>query len=250
MAGLLRERGLANYHFAVVATYRSDPSLNGLSIPDAARKVLRADDLESQLEMMRRMLRAGGASMVYQFMAEDDIGRILRHPHVAIASDSGAQRDGRRRAASPRLRQQCAGARPLRSRASRRPAGGGRSQDDLPACRSLGFRNEDVSRLARPPTSWSSTRRASSIVRPTRSPTLRARHPVRARQRRASHPQRARYGRQGGRGAGEGEKLGRARHSYCGKSFHRRARRASGHIALHPRPSALSAICACINRYG
>jgi N-acyl-D-amino-acid deacylase len=27
--------------------------------------------------------------MVYQFMAEDDIGRILRHPYVAIASDSG-----------------------------------------------------------------------------------------------------------------------------------------------------------------
>ena len=37
---------------------------------------------------MRRMLRAGGASMVYQFMAEDDIGRILRHPFVSIASDS------------------------------------------------------------------------------------------------------------------------------------------------------------------
>lgn len=27
--------------------------------------------------------------MVYQFMSEDDIGRVLRHPHVAIASDSG-----------------------------------------------------------------------------------------------------------------------------------------------------------------
>jgi N-acyl-D-amino-acid deacylase len=89
MKKLIRERGLENYTFARVASYRSDPSLNGLTIPEAARKVLGADDLESQLEMMRRMLRAGGASMVYQFMAEDDIGRILRHPHVAIASDSG-----------------------------------------------------------------------------------------------------------------------------------------------------------------
>jgi len=35
------------------------------------------------------MLRAGGASMVYQFMSDDDIGRILRHPQVSIASDSG-----------------------------------------------------------------------------------------------------------------------------------------------------------------
>jgi N-acyl-D-amino-acid deacylase len=45
--------------------------------------------LEAELETMRRMLRAGGASMVYQFMSEDDISVILRHPQVAIASDSG-----------------------------------------------------------------------------------------------------------------------------------------------------------------
>jgi N-acyl-D-amino-acid deacylase len=89
MKKLIRERGLENYSFARIASYRADPSLNGLSIPEAARKVLGKDDIESQLEMMRRMLRAGGASMVYQFMAEDDISRILRHPHVAIASDSG-----------------------------------------------------------------------------------------------------------------------------------------------------------------
>jgi N-acyl-D-amino-acid deacylase len=89
MKKLIRERGIENYSFARIASYQSDPSLNGLSIPQAAAKVLGKDDIETQLEMMRRMLRAGGASMVYQFMAEDDIGRILRHPHVAIASDSG-----------------------------------------------------------------------------------------------------------------------------------------------------------------
>jgi N-acyl-D-amino-acid deacylase len=89
MKKLIRERGLEHYSFARIASYRSDPALNGLSIPEAARKVLGKDDVDTQLELMRQMLRAGGASMVYQFMAEDDIGRILRHPHVAIASDSG-----------------------------------------------------------------------------------------------------------------------------------------------------------------
>jgi N-acyl-D-amino-acid deacylase len=89
MKKLIRERGIENYSFARIASYRADPSLNGLSIPDAATKMLGVADLEAQLETMRRMLRAGGASMVYQFMAEDDIARILRHPHVAIASDSG-----------------------------------------------------------------------------------------------------------------------------------------------------------------
>ncbi len=89
MKKLIRERGIENYSFARIASYRSDPALNGLSIPEAAAKILGKDDIETQLEMMRRMLRAGGASMVYQFMAEDDIGRILRHPLVAVASDSG-----------------------------------------------------------------------------------------------------------------------------------------------------------------
>jgi N-acyl-D-amino-acid deacylase len=89
MKKLIRERGLENYSFARIASYRSDPSMNGMSIPDAARKLLGKDDLESQLEAMRRMLRAGGASMVYQFKSEDDIGAILKHPFVAIASDSG-----------------------------------------------------------------------------------------------------------------------------------------------------------------
>lgn len=86
---LIRERGLENYSSARIASYRADPSLNGMSIPDAAQKLVGSNDLEAQLETMRRMLGAGGASMVYQFMAEDDIDRILRHPHVAIASDSG-----------------------------------------------------------------------------------------------------------------------------------------------------------------
>jgi N-acyl-D-amino-acid deacylase len=89
MKTLIRERGLENYSFARIASYRADPSLNGQTIPQAAKKMLGGDDLEAQLEAMRRMLRAGGASMVYQFMSEGDIGRILRHPHVAIASDSG-----------------------------------------------------------------------------------------------------------------------------------------------------------------
>jgi N-acyl-D-amino-acid deacylase len=89
MKGLIAERGLKDYAFARIASYGADSSLNGLAIPEAARRVLGDDSLDGQLELMRRMLLAGGASMVYRFMSEDDIGRILRHPHVAIASDSG-----------------------------------------------------------------------------------------------------------------------------------------------------------------
>jgi N-acyl-D-amino-acid deacylase len=89
MRDLIRERGLEDYNFARIAEYRTDRALNGLTIPQAAQKVLGAADLTAQQELMRRMLRAGGASMVYHFMSDDDLTRILRHPMVSIASDSG-----------------------------------------------------------------------------------------------------------------------------------------------------------------
>ncbi len=95
MGRLIRERGIENYSFARIANYPADPSLNGLTIPDVAQKLKGGRDLEAQFETMRLMLRAGGASMVYQFMAEDDIARILSHPMVAIASDSGLNTLGR-----------------------------------------------------------------------------------------------------------------------------------------------------------
>lgn len=89
MRELIRERGLEDYTFARIAEYRTDRSLNGLTLPQAAQKVLGAADLAAQQELMRRMLRAGGASMVYHFMSDDDLNRILRHPMVSVASDSG-----------------------------------------------------------------------------------------------------------------------------------------------------------------
>lgn len=95
MRALIAERGLSDYAFARIASYAADPSLNGLAIPDAAERVLGSRGLDAQLELLRRMLRAGGASMVYRFMAEEDIARILRHPMVAVASDSGLHLFGR-----------------------------------------------------------------------------------------------------------------------------------------------------------
>ena len=88
MRGLLAERGLTDLSFAVVASYSSDPSLNGLSMKQVARKLRQSDSLDDQLESARLMLLNGGASMVYHLMSADDVERIMRHPQVGIASDS------------------------------------------------------------------------------------------------------------------------------------------------------------------
>jgi N-acyl-D-amino-acid deacylase len=86
--GLLAERGFEDLSWAVVATYKKDPSLNGLSIKQIAAKVRGNDDADAQLEVARDMIRGGDPQMVYHFMSEDDVARIMRHPQVAVASDS------------------------------------------------------------------------------------------------------------------------------------------------------------------
>jgi N-acyl-D-amino-acid deacylase len=89
MRGLLAERGLKDLSFARIASYRADPSLNGLSIQQVAEKTKGSASPDVQLEVAREMMLAGGASMVYHFMSDDDVERIMKHPHVGFASDSG-----------------------------------------------------------------------------------------------------------------------------------------------------------------
>ena len=89
MAGLLAERGLRDLSFAVVAFDKADPSLNGLSMAQVAQRRKGSDTADAQFEAAREMLLDGGASMVYHFMSDDDVDRIMRHPEVSIASDSG-----------------------------------------------------------------------------------------------------------------------------------------------------------------
>ncbi|MGH9374226.1 MAG: N-acyl-D-amino-acid deacylase family protein, partial [Vicinamibacterales bacterium] len=87
--GLLSERGLSDLSFAVVASHAADPSLNGLTIKQVAARAKGSDSIDAQLEAARDMMLAGGASMVYHFMSDKDVERIMRHPFVGFASDSG-----------------------------------------------------------------------------------------------------------------------------------------------------------------
>jgi N-acyl-D-amino-acid deacylase len=94
MRALLAERGLADLSFAVIASYAPDESLQGLSLEQAAARLKRSSSLDAQLETARDLMIGGGATMVYHLMSDDDVVRIMRHPWVAIASDSGVLTPG------------------------------------------------------------------------------------------------------------------------------------------------------------
>ena len=94
MRALLAERGIPDLSFAVVSSYRADPSFNGLSIKEIAARTKGSDSLDAQLEVARGMLAAGGASMVYHLMSDQDVELIMKHRQVGIASDSSVLTPG------------------------------------------------------------------------------------------------------------------------------------------------------------
>jgi N-acyl-D-amino-acid deacylase len=89
MIGLVQERGFEDLSWATVASYQADPSLNGLSMADVAQRLHGSRSADAQFEAARTLMLGGAPSMVYHFMDERDVERIMRHPSVSIAADSG-----------------------------------------------------------------------------------------------------------------------------------------------------------------
>ncbi len=87
----LKRSGFKDYSFAVVASYGPDKSFNGKSIAEITKQVRNKTDVTSQIEQMLAMYEAGGASMIYHGMGEDDVKRIMQEPFTMIASDGGVR---------------------------------------------------------------------------------------------------------------------------------------------------------------
>lgn len=85
----LDARGRKDYAYAVIASYKHDPSLNGLNIVEATRKVRGSDSLGDQIEMILEIEKNGSASGVFHGMNEADLQKFMQHPNTMIACDSG-----------------------------------------------------------------------------------------------------------------------------------------------------------------
>lgn len=91
----MRERqGRTGYGYAVIAKFNADPTLNGMTIPEAAKLKRGSDSLDDQIELIFDIERQGGGSAIYHGMNEDDVQAFLRHPLTMIASDGGPRNLG------------------------------------------------------------------------------------------------------------------------------------------------------------
>ncbi|MCX7887562.1 MAG: D-aminoacylase [Verrucomicrobiae bacterium] len=83
-----------DYSFVVIASCKHDPSLNGLNIPQAAKKLLGSASLDEQIELILELERKGGATCIYHAMVEEDVQVFLRDPNTMVASDGGLRTPG------------------------------------------------------------------------------------------------------------------------------------------------------------
>ena len=90
----LHNRGRDDYAYAVIALCKHDPSLTGLNVVEATRKIRVDDSLDAQIETILEIEKNGGASAVFHGMSEEDVQTIMRHPNTMVASDSGLLKFG------------------------------------------------------------------------------------------------------------------------------------------------------------
>lgn len=99
LAARMREkvlaRGRQDYAYAVIASYQHDPTLNGLNIMEAAKKVRGHDTLDDQIEMILEIEKNGSASGVFHGMNEADLQKFMQFPNTMIACDSGLREFGK-----------------------------------------------------------------------------------------------------------------------------------------------------------
>jgi len=90
----LARRGRESFDYAVIASCKSHPELNGLNVREAAAKLRGADTINDQAELVLDLQKAGGASAVFHGMNEADLKVFLAHPNTMIACDSGLRKFG------------------------------------------------------------------------------------------------------------------------------------------------------------
>lgn len=84
-----------DYTYAVIASFKADPRLNGKTVPQAAKLLRGADTLDDQIETILDIEARGGAQGVFHGMSETDLQKFLVLPQTMIASDSGPREFGK-----------------------------------------------------------------------------------------------------------------------------------------------------------
>ncbi|HMJ68869.1 MAG TPA: D-aminoacylase [Cyclobacteriaceae bacterium] len=90
----LKEKLAKDYSYCLVARYTPDSTINGLNISQVNVKWGNKPTADNEMQTILKMVEAGGASMVFFSMDENDLKTIMQYPFNMIASDAGINKLG------------------------------------------------------------------------------------------------------------------------------------------------------------
>jgi N-acyl-D-amino-acid deacylase len=90
----LKEKLAKDYSYCLVARYTPDSTINGLNISQVNLKWGNKPTADNEIQTILKMVEAGGASMVFFSMDENDLKTIMQYPFNMIASDAGINKLG------------------------------------------------------------------------------------------------------------------------------------------------------------
>ncbi len=85
----------SDYGYAVVARLASNMQLNGLTIPEATKRVKGDDSLDNQMEFIFDVEAAGGGAGIFFGMNEEDIKTFMQLPSTMFAADGSCREFGK-----------------------------------------------------------------------------------------------------------------------------------------------------------
>ena len=94
MLQILRERGIADYGHALVASFSEKREWEGKTIKQINVLLGRPDTPEAQCDTIFEILKIANPSMIYEMMSDSDVDLIMKSTYVMIASDGGVRELG------------------------------------------------------------------------------------------------------------------------------------------------------------
>ncbi|MBY0373133.1 MAG: D-aminoacylase [Bryobacteraceae bacterium] len=91
MLQILRERGIADYGHALVASFPQKREWEGKTIKQINVLLGRPDTPEAQCDTIFEILKIANPSMIYEMMSDSDVDLIMKSTYVMIASDGGVR---------------------------------------------------------------------------------------------------------------------------------------------------------------
>jgi len=105
----LKKEKLKHFSYAVLASYPTDPNLNGKNIQEINLLKGRRNNANAEAETILELIEQGGASavyygaaMIYHYISEKDLQNILKFPHNICISDAGVRIPGGKAMLHPR----------------------------------------------------------------------------------------------------------------------------------------------------